>query len=115
MIPEFWIWLLATGVTFGAITVYAVATLRYRFREDALEILALGVPFRAVRYEDIQSAQRGGTLANEHWVTFRLANRVTIQLRRGARSAIVISPRDPEAFIRELQSRLQPPTTQGAR
>ncbi len=107
MIPEFWIWLLATGAALGAITLYGVATLKFRLGEGALEIVALGVPFRTIRYEDIQSADRGGSLFNEHWVSFRLGNRITLHLRRGKRRAIVIPPPDPEAFLQNLRRRLQ--------
>lgn len=107
MIFEFWVWLLATAAALGAITVYGVATLKFRLGEEALEILALGVPFRTIRYEDIQSADRGGSLFNEHWVSFRLGNRITLHLRRGKRRAIVITPLDPGAFLLSLRSRLQ--------
>lgn len=109
MIFEFWVWLLTTGAALGVITVYGVATLRYRLGHEGLEILALGVPFRTISYADIQSAHRGGSLRNEHWVTFHLANRITLHLRRGRRRAIVITPPDPEAFLQDLQSRLQTP------
>src|SRR5574341_1612817 len=105
MIPEFWIWLLVTGVALGVITIYGVATLKFRLGDDTVEILALGVPFRTIPYADIQSAHLGGSLWNEHWVTFHLQNRITLRLRRGRRRAIVISPPEPEAFLRSLQSR----------
>ncbi len=107
MIPEFWVWLLATGATLLGIAVYGIATLRFRLGDEALEILALGVPFRTVPYADIESAERGGSLLNEHWVTFRLASRVTLHLRRGRRRAVVITPPDPELFLRDLRPRLQ--------
>ena len=106
-IPEVWVWLLTTSAALGAITVYGVATLKFRLGAEALEILALGVPFRTIRYEDIRSADRGGSLFNEHWVSFRLGNRVTLHLRRGKRRAIVITPPDPEAFLQNLRRRLQ--------
>ena len=107
MIPEFWVWLLTTGMAIGAITVYGIATLTFRLGEERLEILALGVPFRTIQYADIQSADRGGSLLHEHWVTFRLANRVTLRLRRGKRRAVVITPPDPDMFLRDLQTHLQ--------
>ncbi len=115
MIPEFWIWLLTTLAALGAITVYGVATLKFRLGEEALEILALGVPFRTIRYEDIRSAHLGGSLWSEHWVTFHLGSRITLRLRPGMRRAVVISPPEPAAFIRSLESRLevgQPPARQ---
>ena len=107
MIPEFWVWLLATGATLLAIAVYGIATLQFRLGDEALEILALGVPFRTIAYADIESAERGGSLLNEHWVTFRLARRMTLRLRRGKRRAVVITPPDPDMFLRDLQTRLQ--------
>ncbi|MBI2563543.1 MAG: hypothetical protein HYW08_14410 [candidate division NC10 bacterium] len=107
MIFEFWVWLLTTAAAMGVITLYGVATLKFRLGEEALEILALGVPFRTIRYEDIQSADLGGSLFNEHWVSFRLGNRITLHLRRGKRRAIVITPPDPGAFLLSLRSRLQ--------
>ena len=106
MMLELWIWSLATGAALAAITIYGVATLEFRLGDEALEILALGVPFRRILYADIQSGRRGGSLLTEHWVTFRLANRITLSLRRGRRHAIVITPPDPEAFLRDLQVRL---------
>ncbi|HSB68647.1 MAG TPA: PH domain-containing protein [Candidatus Methylomirabilis sp.] len=112
MIPEVWIWLLTTATALGAIAVYGVATLEFRLGDEALEILALGVPFRTIPYVDIQSVHPGGSLWNEHWVTFRLQNRITLRLQRGRRRAIVISPPEPEAFLRLIQSHLdgsQPP------
>ena len=107
MIFEFWVWLLTTAAALGAITLYGIATLKFRLGEGALEIVALGVPFRTVRYEDIQSADHGGSLFNEYWVSFRLGIRITLHLRRGKRRAIVITPPDPEAFLLNLRSRLQ--------
>ncbi len=107
MIFEFWVWLLTSGAAFAAITLYGVATLQFRLGEETLEILALGVPFRTIPYADIQSADRGGSLLHEHWVTFRLANRVTLHLRQGRRRAVVITPPDPETFLRDLQPRLR--------
>jgi hypothetical protein len=108
MIFEFWVWLLATGSAVGAITLYGIATLQFRLGDAALEILALGVPFRTIPYDDIQSADRGGSLLHEHWLSFRLMNRITLRLRRGRRRVIVITPPDPQAFLHDLQSRLQP-------
>ncbi len=114
MIYEFWVWLLTAGVAFGIITVYGIATVRFRLGEERLEILALGVPFRTIPYVDIQSATRGGSLLHEHWMTFRLANRVTLHLRQGRRRTIVITPPAPEAFLRDLQSRLRGVPPEGA-
>ena len=106
MIPEFWVWLLTTGAALGAIALYGIATLRFRLSEDALEILVLGVQFRTIRYADIQTAHRGGSLLHEHWASFRLRNRITLRLRRGRRRTIVITPPEPDAFLLELRSRL---------
>ena len=115
MIPEFWIWVLTTGAALCVIIVYGVATLKFRLGEEALEILALGVPFRTIPYAHIQSAHLGGSLWGEHWMTFHLENRITLRLRPGVGRAIVISPPRPEAFLGSLQSRLdgvQPPRRQ---
>lgn len=106
MIPEVWVWLLTTGAALCAITVYGVATLEFRLGDEALEILALGVPFRTIPYADILSVQPGGSLWSEHWVTFRLRSRITLRLHRGKRRAIVISPPEPEAFLRRIRSHL---------
>jgi hypothetical protein len=113
MIPEFWIWVLTTGGALCAILVYGVATLKFRLGEEALEILALGVPFRTIPYEHIQSAHLGGSLWGESWVTFHLENRITLCLRPEIRRSILISPPEPVAFLQSLQSRLdssQPPS-----
>jgi len=106
MFPEVWVWLLTTGAAAGAITLYGMMTLRFRLGEQAVEIIALGVPFRTIPYADIQSVDRGGSLFREHWVSFRLHNRITLQLRRGKRRTIVITPPDPDAFLLDLRSRL---------
>jgi hypothetical protein len=106
MIPEFWVWLLTMGMAVGAITVYGIATLTFRLGDQALEIVALGVPFRAIPYADIEAADRGGSLSREHWVSFRLKNRITLRLRRGDRRTILITPLDPDAFLLDLRSRL---------
>jgi hypothetical protein len=106
MIFEFWVWLLTTAAAVGAITLYGIATLEVRLGNEALEIMILGVPFRTIPYADIQSADPGGSLLQEHWTSFRLRNRITLHLRRGKRRAIVITPSDPEAFLLDLRSRL---------
>ncbi len=106
MIPEFWVWLLTTGAAIGATTLYGIATLKFRLGDQALEIIALGVPFRTIPYGDIQSADRGGSLFCEHWASFRLRNRITLRLGQGKRRAIVITPPDPEMFLQDLRSRL---------
>jgi hypothetical protein len=106
MIPEFWVWLLTTGMAVGAITVYAIATMTFRLGDRALEVVALGVPFRTIPYADIESADRGGSLFREHWTSFRLRSRITLRLRRGKHRTIVITPPDPDAFLLDLRSRL---------
>jgi hypothetical protein len=114
MIPEVWMWLLTTGAAIGVITLYGIATLTFRLGDQTLEIIALGVPFRTIPYADIESADPGGSLLQEHWTSFRLKNRITLHLRRGKRRAIVIAPPDPEAFLLELRSRLPiAPVTEG--
>lgn len=107
MIFEFWVWLLTTAAAFAVIVAYGIATLKFHLGEGALDILALGVAFRTIPYRDIESARLGGSLLHEHWATFRLANRITLHLRRGTRRAIVITPPDPEAFLQRLESRLR--------
>lgn len=104
---EFWVWLLTAGAAFSVIVAYGVATLKFHLGEEALEILALGVAFRTIPYQEIESAYPGGSLLNEHWATFRLANRITLHLRRGRRRDIVITPPDPEGFLRRLRSHLR--------
>ena len=90
----------------GAITLYGMATLTFSLGDHALEIVALGVPFRTIPYVDIHSADRGGSLFREHWLSFRLNSRITLQLRRGKRRTLVITPPDPDAFLLDLRSRL---------
>lgn len=107
MIFEFWVWLLTAGAAVGAITLYGIATLTVRLGDEAMEIVALGVAFRTIPYADIQSVDRGGSLFREHWLSFRLNNRVTLQLRQGKRRRIVINPPDPDAFLLDLRSRLR--------
>jgi hypothetical protein len=103
---EVWVWLLTSAVAFGAMVVWGIARIRYRLGPEALEIVVLGVPFRSIPYAGIETVERGGSLWNEHWVSFRLGNRVTLRLREGRRP-IVITPPDPPAFLRELESRIR--------
>ena len=111
LIFEFWVWLLTTGAAVGVITLYGMATLRFHLGEQAMEIIVLGVAFRTIPYADIESADRGGSLFREHWLSFRLKNRVTLHLRRGKGRRIVITPPDPDVFLLDLRSRLhaEPP------
>jgi len=102
---EFWVWLLTSAVAFGGMVAWGIARIRYRLGPEALEIVVLGVPFRAIPYAEIEGAARGGSLWNEHWVSFRLGRRVTLRLRGGGRS-IVITPPDPAAFLAELARRI---------
>ena len=103
---EFWVWLLTSAVVFAAIVAYGIATMRYRFAEEAVEIVVLGVAFRTIAYAGIEAAELGGSLLNEHWVTFHLNRLVTLRLRHGKRRIVVISPPDPPAFLRDLRERL---------
>jgi hypothetical protein len=112
MIPEFWIWILTTGAALCAIRIYGVATLTFRLGEEAVEILALGVPFRTIRYGHIQSAHLGGSLWGETWVTSHLENRITLRLRAKTRRRIVISPPEPVVFLQCLQSHLDAVTSE---
>lgn len=103
---EFWVWLLSSAVAFAAIVAYGIATMQYRLAEEGLEIVVLGVSFRTIPYPGIEAVELGGSLLHEHWVTFRLNRLVTLRLRHGKRRIVVISPSDPQAFLRELRSRL---------
>ncbi len=103
---EFWVWLLSAATAFAGIVAYGIATIRYRLGDEALEILVLGVPFRAVPYAGIEAVEPGGSLLHEHWVTFRLTRLVTLRLRDGKRRAVVISPPDPQGFVRNLEARM---------
>jgi hypothetical protein len=106
MIPEVWVWLLTTGAAVGAITLYGIATVTVRLGDEAMEIITLGVAFRTIPYADIQSVDRGGSFFRQYWLSFRVNNRVTLQLRPGKRRKIVINPPDPDAFLLDLRSRL---------
>ncbi len=103
---EFWVWLLTAAIAFASIVAYGIATMRYRLGEEALEIVVLGVPFRTIPYAEIEAAESGGSLLHEHWVTFHLHRLVTLRLREGKRRTLVISPPDPQAFLRGLRARL---------
>lgn len=103
---ELMVFLLVAGAAFAGLVAYGVATMRYRLGEAGLEILVLGVTFRTIPYGVIEGAWRGGSLFEEHWVTFALGNRVTLALREGGRRRLVISPPDPAGFLRALEERL---------
>ena len=78
---EFWIWLLTSAAAFAVIVAYGIATMRYRLGEEAMQIVVLGVPFRTIAYRGIEAAELGGSLLNEHCVTFHLNRLVTLRLR----------------------------------
>ena len=103
---EFWVWLLTSATAFAVMAAYGIATMRYRLGEEAMEIVVLGVPFRSIPYTRIEAVELGGSLLHEHWVTFHLTRLVTLRLRDGKRRILVISPPDPQAFLRDLQERL---------
>jgi hypothetical protein len=111
---EFWVWLLTAAFACAAIVVYGIATIRYRFAEEALEVVVLGVVFRRIPYAGIETADRGGSLWHEHWVTFRLDRLVSLRLREGRHRMVVVTPPDPQAFLQELTARLNRQDAKGA-
>jgi hypothetical protein len=86
---------------------YAVATLRYRITDEAVEVLILGWCARRIRLDDIESVRRGSVFWNEHWTNFKLWNSVMLRRKTGVIRNFVITPDNPAAFIDELTRRLK--------
>jgi len=90
-----------------AVVLYAVATLRYRITDRAVEVLILGWCVRRIRLDDIEHVYRGGAFWNEHWTNFKLWNCVTLRRKSGWFRNFVITPDNPTGFIAGLARKLE--------
>lgn len=90
-----------------AFVLYAVATLRYRITDKAVEVLIFGWCVRRIRLDDIESVRRGGAFWNEHWTNFKLWNAVTLRRKSGVIRNFVITPDNPGVFVAELAAKLK--------
>ena len=109
MNPSGWhIWFVL-GIEIGivAVLLYAVATLRYRITDRAVEVLILGWCVRRIRLDDIEHVYRGGAFWNEHWTNFKLWNCVTLRRKSGWFRNFVITPDNPTEFIAGLAQKLE--------
>ena len=109
MNPSGWhIWFVL-GIEIGivAVVLYAVATLRYRITDRAVEVLILGCCVRRIRLDDIEHVYRGGAFWNEHWTNFKLWNCVTLRRKSGWFRNFVITPDNPTGFIAGLAQKLE--------
>ena len=94
-------------IVFAAVLLCAVATLRYRITERAVEVILFGRCVRRIRLEDIDYVRRGSALWNEHWTNFKTWNSVTLRRKSGWVRNFVITPGDPGGFIAELEQKLE--------
>ncbi|MBI5683914.1 MAG: hypothetical protein HZC54_02435 [Verrucomicrobia bacterium] len=99
--------IIGADIALIAVSLYAVATLRYRITERAVEVLIFGWCARRIRLDDIECVRRGGTFWNEHWTNFKLWNAVTLRRKSGWFRNFVITPDDPSGFIVELAQKLE--------
>jgi hypothetical protein len=83
-----------------------VLTLRYRITADAVEVLILGKVARRVLLTDIVEVHRRGALLHESWSGLKVWNSVVIRRRSGTFRNFVVSPDDPDRFVRELSLRI---------
>jgi hypothetical protein len=86
----------------------------YRFRPRGLQIWHLGIlPGRVIAYESIVEARRASVA--EALIGLRygllLKRGVRLQLDRGWWRVVIVTPRDPESFLRDLTSRIPPRIT----
>ncbi len=98
---------LAADLALIATALYAVATLRYRITDTAVEVLIFGCCVRRIRLDDIEEVHRGGAFWNEHWTNFKLWNTVTLRRKSGWFRNFVITPDKPTEFIVELARKLE--------
>jgi len=87
--------------------VAATSTIRYRITAGALEVLVMGMVARRVPFSEIEEVHRRGALLHESWSGPRFWNAVTIRRRRGMLRNFVISPDEPDRFVRRLQESLR--------
>lgn len=82
----------------------------YRLTDSALQVTGLNgaVVVREIPYKDIVAVKRGYEFWNEHWEN-RLdlwASAVSLRLDRPFLPWFVVTPADPEGFVRDLSARL---------
>jgi hypothetical protein len=86
----------------------AIPFIDYRLEDKALSVTIARRPVRRIPYTDIESVRRGFTIWNEHWsrrLDFWRAS-VTIRRKHGLIKNFVVTPDDPDAFVSELQARV---------
>lgn len=82
----------------------------YRLTDSSLQIVAINGQFtlREFPYKEMIAVKRGYELWNEHWEN-RIdlwSSAVSIRLDRAVLPWVVITPEDPEGFVRDLSGRL---------
>ena len=84
----------------------------YRFQPGGLHIWHLGIlPGRFIPYDNIVEARRASVpevLMSMPRYGLLIQRGVRLQLERGWWRAVIVTPRDPESFLRELNSRIPP-------
>ncbi|MFQ5876590.1 MAG: hypothetical protein ACE5JH_02695 [Acidobacteriota bacterium] len=83
------------------------STTAYRITAAAVEILILGKVVRRIPLPEIEEVHRRGALLHENWSGPKFWNAVTIRRRRGLLRNVVISPDDPDGFVRRLQEAIR--------
>lgn len=84
--------------------------LDYRLTDQALQIVGLNgmVVMREIPYKEMIAVKRGYEVWNEHWEN-RLDlwnSAVSIRLDRAILPWFVVTPENPESFVRDLSARL---------
>ena len=82
----------------------------YRLTDDTLQITTMGGQFvmREIPYKEMIAVKKGYEFWNEHWEN-RLdlwASAVSIRLDRPILPWFVLTPADPDGFVRDLSARL---------
>jgi hypothetical protein len=95
------------GLAVMVVVFWAIATLRYRITDRAVEVLIFGRCARRIRLDDIEHVRRGSAFWNEHWTNFKLWNCVTLRRKSGCCRNFVITPDDPNGFVAELARKLE--------
>lgn len=92
-----------------ALQLFASAGYSYHLRDDGLHLRAGGLfTKKIIRYEQVEEARRatiGDFLLAQHYgLTVR--NAILLRLNTGLWRLAVITPPDPETFLRELRDRI---------
>jgi len=85
-----------------------VPLIRYELGENYLRVALGGVTLRKIPFSDIEFVDTKAPLWNEHWCNAFITRGRIVRIRRksGLVRNFIITPKDRETFIQELQARI---------